>query len=163
LANAFHLLPEQMPGWFSTAVWLLIGMLAGYLAARFLLDFSPGWGLVVGLLGGLVAAWLWRKRQKRRGPQDKIKQGRVEKFLYIFFRQLTHWFYMRNLMGVGADSIEGAGVHYVPENLFTAVHQYNMGIVTVDRTPEDGRLAVQFKLVNAAGETLACEKDPHTV
>jgi alkaline phosphatase D len=163
LANAFHLLPEQMPGWFSTTVWLLIGLLAGYLAARLLFDFSPGWGLLIGLLGGLVATWLWRKRQKRRGPQDKIQPGWIEKNLYIFFRKLTHLFYKRNLMGVGADTIEGAGVHYVPENLFTAVHQINMGIVTVDRTPENGTVTVQFKLVNAAGETLACEKDPHTV
>jgi hypothetical protein len=114
-------------------------------------------------LGGLVAAWLWRKRQKRRETQDKIQPGWVEKNLYILFRKLTHWFYMHNLMGVGADTIEGAGVHYVPENLFTAVHQYNMGIVTVDRSQKDGAVTVQFKLVNAAGETLACEKDPHTV
>ena len=163
LANAFHLLPEQMPGWFSTTVWLLLGIIAGYVAARWIFDFSPSWGLVAGLLGGLVAAWLWRKRQKRRGPQDKIKQGWVEKTLYIFFRNFTQWFYMRKLMGVGTDSIEGAGVHYVPNNLFTAVHDINMGIVTVDRSQKDGAVTVQFKLVNAAGETLACEKDPHAV
>jgi hypothetical protein len=64
---------------------------------------------------------------------------------------------------VADDTIKGGSVHYVPDNLFTAVQDYNMGIVTVTRTSQDGPLTVQFKLVNAQGETLAEEPDGHSV
>jgi phosphodiesterase/alkaline phosphatase D-like protein len=167
LANAFHLLPEQMPAWFTTLFWLVAGVLIGFLTARFL-NVSSTWGLVLGLLGGAIAAWLWRKRQNRRTPKVKKKPGKIEEILYLILRFITHLYYMRKLTGVAADTIKGGNVHYVPDNLFTAVHAYNMGIVTVgivtvDRVQEDGTTTVHFKLVDATGESLESEQKPHTV
>jgi phosphodiesterase/alkaline phosphatase D-like protein len=163
LANAFHLFPEQTPAWFSIAFWIVAGLILGWLAARYLLDVSPGWGLLAGLLGGAVAAWLWIRWRQRRELQPKVKSGRIEDLLFRMLRWMAQQRYMRKLMGVADDTIKGGSVHYVPDNLFTAVQDYNMGIVTVTRTSQDGPLTVQFKLVNAQGETLAEEPDGHSV
>jgi len=162
LANIFHLLPDEMPGWFSTVSGVVIGLLAGYIVA-FMSSASVGWGLIFGLLGGLFAAWLWRKWKERRGPQIKVKPGKIEGTLYWLLGRITHFGYMRKLMGVAADKIKGRNVHYVPDNLFTAVHGYNMGIVTVDRDQQDGSMKVQFELVNADGVCLGKEKEAHPV
>ena len=163
LANAFHLLPEEVPGWFSTLAWLLTGLIIGGLTAHFIPNVSYLRGLVVGILGGAVAAWLLRKLKKRQGPKVKTKPGKFEKLLYVMLRGLAHWGYLRQNMGVASDTIKGGNVHYVPNNLFTAVHHYNMGIVTVNRGQADDSIKVQFNLVNADGDSLGCEKDPHTV
>jgi hypothetical protein len=163
LANAFYLVPEDIPSWFSTLFSTAAALLLGFLLTRYLLDVSLIWGLIIGLPVGLLGSWLWRKRQEQRGPQVKTKPGFFEALVYRVLRNFAHQVYLRRLTGVAADRIHGGNVDYVPDNLFPAVNEYNMGIVTVRRTPEDGEMTVQFKLVNPDGEDIGSEQKPHTI
>jgi alkaline phosphatase D len=162
LANNFHLLPNEIPTWFSTSLWLLFGAAVGLFVAGQLARITWPWGLVGGLVLGLAAAWLWQRVRRGRDPLEKEKVGRFDKMLYKILRWIAHRAYLRKNMGVAADVIKGGGVHYVPDNLFTAVHDYNMGVVNVERQ-DDGGLTVQFKLVDKEGDAHESKEEPHSV
>ena len=102
LAQVFHLLPEETPGWFSTIIWLLVGVLGGVFAAHSWAASSPlsyGWtivaGLAIGLLAGAVCARLWRILMKRRGPRDPSKPRMLDEILYYLLRNIAHVAYLR--------------------------------------------------------------------
>ena len=71
LANNFHLLPEEVPSWTSTLLWVVLGLILGVVAAL-LLDFSFIWGLVGGLVGGFVASWLWSRHPPSWIPPSTV-------------------------------------------------------------------------------------------
>jgi alkaline phosphatase D len=162
LANTFYLLPETMPGWFSTFISLVIGLGLGLLIAQLTALVTLVGGLALGLTTGILLAWIWRRWYQAR-PQKRRNPSRLEKGIYNLLRSIVHNLYFRRLTGIAADRIKAGAMYYEPESLFPAVNNNNMGLVQIKRNQEKGTLSVQFSLLDPQGNELAAEETAHHV
>jgi hypothetical protein len=69
--------------------------------------------------------------------------------------------YLRRLLGVAKDEIQGGETYYRPQNLFDPVFEHNIGLVEVCRKGQE--IKVKFSLLGEDESPIEQEGEAHTV